>query len=220
MVHIILFGDSIFDNRPYIHPDEPEVVQQLQAAAPPQWRATLLAVDGDVIDSVHRQLDRLPADATHLVLSVGGNDALGEQHILTEPARIGLDVFSRLASIRAAFAERYERLLDRFVATGLPVVVCTIYQGRPTEEHWHAAATALAAFNDVIIRAAASRGVPVIDLRAICCEPEHYANPIEPSAAGGERIANTIASVVAHHDFSRRETVLYTGPVTAAGDAG
>jgi hypothetical protein len=32
----------------------------------------------------------------------------------------------------------------------------------------------------------------VIDLRLVCTEPADYANPIEPSSRGGEKIAQAI----------------------------
>ncbi len=48
-------------------------------------------------------------------------------------------------------------------------------------------------FNDVIARAAFARSVALIDLRSICDEGEDYANPIEPSVRGGDKIASAIA---------------------------
>ena len=50
----------------------------------------------------------------------------------------------------------------------------------------------LATFNDVIIRQAFQAGIPLIDLRLTCNEPQDYANPIEPSAIGGKKITNVI----------------------------
>jgi hypothetical protein len=76
MPHVVLLGDSIFDNAAYVR-GGPDVVRQLREMLPAGWSATLLAVDGAVTRSVPAQIARLPADATHLVLSVGGNDALG-----------------------------------------------------------------------------------------------------------------------------------------------
>jgi hypothetical protein len=75
----------------------------------------------------------------------------------------------------------------------LPTCVCTIYNGNLGRGEASIARTALCIFNDVILRAAAMRHVRVLDLRLICTGPEHYANPIEPSARGGERIAQAIA---------------------------
>ena len=73
--HLVLLGDSIFDNAIYV-PDGPSVIDHLRTILPAEWRATLLANDGDVTADVEGQLLKLPADATHLIISVGGNDAL------------------------------------------------------------------------------------------------------------------------------------------------
>ena len=70
MAHIILLGDSIFDNLKYVQP-EPDVLAQLREMLPAGWKASLRAVDGAVTNDVAGQLANLPADATHLVLSVG-----------------------------------------------------------------------------------------------------------------------------------------------------
>ena len=80
MNHIVLLGDSIFDNATYVK-GGPAVIQQLQAKLPDGWNATLCAVDGSMVQDVQGQLSRLPKDATHLVLSAGGNNALRQlQH--------------------------------------------------------------------------------------------------------------------------------------------
>jgi hypothetical protein len=50
----------------------------------------------------------------------------------------------------------------------------------------------------------------VIELRAVCSRPEDYANPIEPSSAGGEKIARAIARLVAEHDFASGKTAVYS----------
>src|SRR5262245_33836111 len=77
MPHIVLLGDSIFDNAAYVA-GGPDVVRQLREILPSGWRATLNALDGAVIGNLPQQLKNVPADTTHLVVSVGGNDALGE----------------------------------------------------------------------------------------------------------------------------------------------
>jgi len=53
---------------------------------PTGWRASLLAVDGATTEHVPPQLQRVPPDASHLVLSVGGNDALMNSAFLFTPA--------------------------------------------------------------------------------------------------------------------------------------
>ena len=72
--------------------------------------------------------------------------------------------------------------------------------------------TALSVFNDVIVREVVAAGVPLLDLRLICDEDSDYANPIEPSAQGGEKIAAVIARLVSDHDFLRRRSEIYVRP--------
>src|SRR5262249_20871634 len=45
MSHVVLLGDSIFDNDRYV-PGDPSVIKHLRRALPHGWRATLLAGDG------------------------------------------------------------------------------------------------------------------------------------------------------------------------------
>ena len=75
MPHLVLLGDSIFDNAAYTG-GGPDVVSQTREALPTGWTASLLAIDGSTTDDVAEQVDRLPTDASHVVLSVGGNNAL------------------------------------------------------------------------------------------------------------------------------------------------
>ena len=205
--HVVLLGDSVLDNGAYVG-GGPDVVRQVRQALPDGWRATLLAVDGSVIASVPAQLARLPRDATHLVLSVGGNDALGASGVLEQPARSVADALERLADIRDRFGAAYEAMLDRVLAAGLPSAVCTVYDGRMPEPRGRVAVTALAALNDRITRAAFARGAALIDLRLICAEDADYANPIEPSVQGGAKIAAAIAAFVTGWNASERSQVL------------
>lgn len=41
MTHLVLLGDSIFDNQRYV-PGEPDVVRQVQEVLPPGWTAMAL----------------------------------------------------------------------------------------------------------------------------------------------------------------------------------
>ena len=102
MGHVILLGDSIFDNVSYV-PGGPPVIDQLRDELPRGWQATLLAVDGAIVEDVARQLARLPDAATHLVVSAGGNDALSESAILNRPARSAAEVLGWLTDIRDTF---------------------------------------------------------------------------------------------------------------------
>jgi lysophospholipase L1-like esterase len=209
VAHVVLLGDSIFDNQAYVGAG-PDVVRQLGQLAPDSWEATLLAVDGSVTGGVRRQLDHLPAGATHLVVSAGGNDALGHAGLLEERAASSAEVLARLADIAEQFAEDYRGMLAAVGGTGLPFGVCTVYYPMFTDPlARRLAVTALAVFNDVIIREAFIARVPLVDLRLVCDEPADYANPIEPSAAGGEKIARAIVRLVSEHDFGAGRTQVF-----------
>jgi hypothetical protein len=69
----------------------------------------------------------------------------------------------------------------------------------------------LAYYNDVIFREATRAGVPIIDLRLTCSEAGDYStvSPIEPSIAGGAKIAAAIVRLLAEHDFNRGVTCVY-----------
>jgi lysophospholipase L1-like esterase len=208
MNHVVLLGDSVFDNGVYVRTGEPDVLAQVQAKLPKGWRATMRAVDGAVTTGIERQLARLPEDASHLVLSVGGNDALGCSSILRESARSVAEVMTRIADVRDSFARNYRKMLDLVVGYRLPTALCTIYDARfPDPQEQRQVAAALSVFNDVITREAFSRRLALIDLRLLCNEHDDYANPIEPSAKGGDKIAGAIAQVVAGNTIFPRSQV-------------
>lgn len=211
MPHVVLLGDSIFDNHAYVQRGEPDVIRQLRAHLPEDWRATLLAVDGDVTRNVHQQLARMPEDATHLVISVGGNDALGHLDVLSRPASSVAQALGRLATIQDEFEPAYRSMLDAVLARRLPTAICTIYNGNfPDASYQRIATLGVTIWDDAILRSATEYGLPVLDLRLICTDPADYANPIEPSARGGDKIAAAIAALVTTHDFTHRRTQIYT----------
>lgn len=208
MKHIILLGDSIFDNAPYVNGGL-DVTQHLEQQKPNSWNVTRLAVDGDYIHNVAGQLSGLPEDATHLFVSVGGNDALREMGILEMPANSSAEVFNAVSDVAGAFEERYKSMVEILVKIGKPTTLCTIYNGRFEPARQKVVSSALAAFNDAIIRQAVVAGFPLIDLRLVCSEYEDYANEIEPSVAGGNKIAKTILKVADLHGFAGDRTSVY-----------
>ena len=209
MKHVVLLGDSIFDNAAYV-PGEPDVIRQLRARLPEGWQATLRAVDGAVTAGLRGQLAGVPRDASHLVVSVGGNDALRHSVILEEGARSVAEAVGRLADVRSQFQREYRAMLDAVLARELPTAVCTIYDARfPDPQRQRLVVTGLSLFNDIIMREAFARGLALIDLRLICDRDEDYANPIEPSARGGEKIASVIAKLVTGQNEIRRRSQVF-----------
>ena len=213
MPHIVLLGDSIFDNGAYTS-GSPDVATQLRRILPDGWTTALRAVDGARTDDVARQLAGLPPGTSHLVLSVGGNDALSHGDLLEQRGVSAAQLFGRLADAAAEFERRYRTLVDQLTARRLPLVVCTIYHGNfPDPAFQRMASTALCPFNDAILRVALGRCLTIIDLRLICCEPADYANPIEPSATGGAKIAQAIVQAVgANRTSGCGSPVIHTVP--------
>ncbi len=193
--HIVLLGDSILDNIKYV-PDGKPVIEHLRQLIPGNWSATLLAVDGNTTVGVFAQSNGMPKDATHLVVSVGGNDAITYRPIFADSVMSVGEAMMRLSDIRLEFSQNYRRMLANVMRFKLPVAVCTIYDAIPGLSEVEK--TALALFNDIILREAFTSRLPVIDLRLICNEEVDYSmiSPIEPSHAGGLKVAKSIYSWV------------------------
>lgn len=212
--HIILLGDSILDNGSYV-PGEPSVSEQLQRQLPPGWQVTLLAVDGDVTADVPGQLEGVPADASCLIVSVGGNDALRQFNILEQPVDNVGNALVELSRLRQRFAQDYRHMLRAVLEKELPTLVCTIYDQLPFNDPFirQMIEMSLPIFNDVILRLAIEFGVSVLDVRCICTASSDYSalSPIEPSAAGGEKIAAAIARIVQASDLSIARTQVFSG---------
>ena len=198
---IILLGDSIIDNGAYVRPGEADVAKQLQALLPEQ-AVVKRAVDGAICaDILWSQMANL--DSTdRIILSAGGNDAL--QHIdLLEAATAttAKEVLLRLAAIREDFRRTYVSLLDRLAAIRAPVMVLTVYNpcfdGHGMDATYQQAAeAAVSLFDDVIQLEAHRRSFKLLELRTLFTDPADYANPIEPSARGGAKLAQAMSAWV------------------------
>jgi GDSL-like Lipase/Acylhydrolase family len=209
MNHVVLLGDSILDNAAYVA-DGPPIITQVQERLPIGWKATLLAFDGSITTHVIRQLDHLPADTTRVVVSIGGNNALMHSSVLRERVQSAAEVFQRIAEIGGLFEQGYHEMLQAVLAHQIPTTLCTIYYpwfADPAIQQLTVAG--LLVFNDSILRAGFSAGLPVIDLRLVCTSAADYANEIEPSVAGGAKIVDAIVEVVTQHDFTQRHSTIY-----------
>ena len=206
--HVVLLGDSIFDNALYV-PRRPAVIEQLRDWLGDQWQATLLAKDGAIASDVANQLKQLPDQSTHLIISAGGNDALGASQLLMDINNHAAEGFNRLAKAQHHFRRYYCDMLRSVLQTRKRVTLCNIYDSCPDLSESMRAG--LSIYNDVIVQEAVRRGLPVIDLRLICDHSRDYSeiSPIEPSEIGGAKIVRAIKRVLVSHDFSRSDTVVY-----------
>jgi hypothetical protein len=209
MTHIVLLGDSIFDNASYVNAGE-DVIHHLRRKIPSTWKATLLAIDGSITTDVNEQIQKLPIDTTHLFLSVGGNDALGNINYLYQQAESVSEVMIQFDKLTKIFSNDYSNALNGLLNKQLPTTVCTIYNPNHEQADKNTiASTALTIWNDVITQAAITNGLPIIELRQIFTNPSDYANPIEPSAIGAAKLSDQILEIVQNHDFTQSRTIVY-----------
>lgn len=197
MTPLILLGDSIIDNGIYV-PGSPDVFRQIQTAAP-NLSVQMRAVDGSLCADVHDALNDAPIpEGAYVFMSVGGNDALDHIGLLMNPDEITFkQAMETLWRMREAFRAKYAALLNRMPQGR--TLVATIYNpnfSTETPDLQQPAEAALSMFNDVIQQEVARHGLDLLDLRQFFTSPEDYANPIEPSAKGGEKIAARVADWV------------------------
>ena len=81
MPHVVLVGDSILDNGAYTH-GGPDVVSQVRALLAPGWKRRYWPSTGRLLIMLRARSAVSLSRATHLVLSVGGNNALMHLGIL------------------------------------------------------------------------------------------------------------------------------------------
>ncbi len=194
---IILLGDSIIDNAAYVNKGEPDVCQQVMGLLP-SFGVEMRAVDGSVTTDVTKQQlhDLKPDD--FIILSSGGNDALGYISLLDKTQDIkSRDLMVKLWDIREEFRACYIGLLSKLKSENRKVLVLTIYNpgfaatGMDMDDQ-KAAESGLSIFNDVIQQEALKHRCDILELRELFIDYDDYANPIEPSAKGGAKIAERI----------------------------
>jgi hypothetical protein len=194
--HIALLGDSIFDNAAYTN-GLPDVVTHLRQMVPIGVTATLLAADGSTTaDVFQKQIGLLPPDVTHAAVSMGGNDAILHADALDLPVTSTQEALAMFGERASAFEASYRSALTSIVDRVPHTSVCTIYNARLPGNEGAMARVGLMLFNDVIMRVAFERQLPVVDLRLVVVDPEDFANPLEPSSRGAEKIAKSIAAAL------------------------
>ena len=194
--HVSLLGDSIIDNKVYVGEGELSVTEHLQRN--PSSYFTMIAVDGDTTkDVLDNQLDNLKESVSHIVLSIGGNDLLQNLHLLqdeTSGMKFALEKCSELIS---EIQENYIKILEHLSQYDAKVLLCTVYEGDLESDlllakYDKAGQVMLKMHNDTVYYLASKFEVDVLELRNIFTNKEDYANPIEPSHIGGEKLPKAI----------------------------
>ena len=223
MNKIYLLGDSIIDNAPYVKKHEKDVESHLKSMfrCDSQIIIKNRAVDGHTMkDLLDNQLSNEGLnEATHIVMSIGGNDLLQNisflqmtsklSEVMDKDARIGKwgarelnpsrnKVFEETYfEIIKPMQEKYESIVANLSNYRAKLLLCTVYEGDLVDSDEfsdviYSSKTMLSIFNDVVYRTAQKYNGKVLELRDIFVTPEDYANPIEPSHRGGQKFAKEI----------------------------
>jgi len=207
-VNIVLLGDSTIDNGAYTD-GGPAVPDHLAELLGDDGRVTMLAIDGSITEDIVGQLPQVPDDASHVLLSVGGNDAMLQVDVLSAPSSSVSESLATLAGTLDRFDAAYRACLDQVLALDLPTLTCTIYNGAFNLESGEQTVitAALRMFNDVILQAGLDHGLTILDLRRVCTNRDDFANPIELNVVGGRKVATAILEAV-RLDVSRESRVV------------
>jgi len=163
------------------------------------WKLTVLDPP-QVLEQ--RPLRAIPRDATHVAVCVDGGWAIEASGLLQAEAQSIRGALDSVATAADAFEEIYARLIAAALETGLPTLVCTLVPARHLEAaQQRVAATALAIFNDRILRRAFAARLSIVELRLVCDEDSDYANETLLSHAGVRKVANVARSAL--YEISR-----------------
>jgi|TARA_R110002153_G_scaffold5407_2_gene25333 lysophospholipase L1-like esterase len=219
---LILLGDSVFDNAVYLQPDQQSVTQHLiSKLESTEWQAHVHALDKTTTETIQPQYGKADIDSdtpSNIILSVGGNDAL---QYIESLDKLNLET---LYTIKEKFWKNYTTVVNALANSGHQVYLCTIYNPKfPDPFMQRKVEAGLSIFNDVILTAAnelwedyqtgmptlipnkyvegyinniIGAKYPLIDLRSVCYDDECFANPIEPSEYGGDKITDEIINKV------------------------
>jgi len=194
--YVSLLGDSIIDNKVYVGDDELSVTEHLQHNSSSNF--TMIAVDGDTTEDVlENQLDNLKEPVSHIVLSIGGNDLLQNLHLLQDETSGMKFALEKSSELIGEIQENYTKILEHLSNYDTKVLLCTVYEGDLKSDVMlaqfdKAGQAMLKMHNDTVYYLASKFEVDVLELRNIFTNKEDYANPIEPSHIGGEKLAKAI----------------------------
>lgn len=219
-INVVLLGDSTIDNGSYVR-GGPDVAAQLKEVLEEfplvgvDWSSSArnvkrLAVDGATTSTLERQLISVPENATHLVLSCGGNDALSQRYWadstkVESVSQALVHLYKMQQDFAASYAAVVNALRQKFPRHPLLLVIpYEPFYGSGITDDLAIAKAGLSLFADVEVRTAAKHGCGLLDLRLVFDGPDgsDYANPIEPSVAGGLKLAGKIAEWVSRNPFT------------------
>jgi hypothetical protein len=209
-MNVVLLGDSVLDNKAYVQAHEPDVRTQLAMLLGDAHEVTLCASNRSTTVDVLDQLDTIPEGATHLVVTMGGDNLIDQLTYVDAPASTTKESLIIMSALSEQFRKLYNESLQSILKLGIPTIACTMHDPHFDDDTILAVSVvALQVFNDCIYQEASQAGIPLIELRSICNKEADFANSIELSAVGGQKLADVIERVLESHDFSIKRTQVY-----------
>ena len=201
--HLVLLGDALQNT----DLGSGEIEGALVPRPRNPWKLTVLQATQRLARGHVREI---PEDATHVVISIEGAWAIEASGLLQG----GTHTISEALETLCTAADEFEGILTGMIAaareTGLPTVVCTLVPARYANPAAHrVASTALAIFNDRVLRRAIAAGLHIVDLRLVCDEDGDYASETLLSRAGVRKAANVIRAALYEVSRSVARTRVY-----------
>ena len=193
--HLVLLGDALQN----INLGEGQAESALVPRPRNPWKLTVLQAP-QVLRQGH--VRAIPGDASHIGICIDGGWAIETSGLLQSGAQSVRDALDTLAAAADEFENVFARLIAAAAETGLPTIVCTLVPARYLEpSQQRVAATALAIFNDRVLRRAFAARLSVVELRLVCDEDGDYASETLLSNAGVRKVANVARSAL--YEISR-----------------
>ena len=193
--HLVLLGDALQN----IDLGKGQAESTLVPRPRNPWKLTILQPP-----EVLRQgrVRAIPAEASHIGICVDGGWAIETSGLLQGSARTIREALDALASAADEFESMFAHLIAAAAEAGVPTIVCTLVPARYVEpSQQRVAATALAIFNDRILRRAIAAQLSIVELRLVCDEDSDYASETLLSRTGVRKVANVARSAL--YDISR-----------------
>lgn len=194
VTHLVVLGDAIAELMSLREQGPNRVEHLLLPQQTTPWKLTLLTVEEI---GAAGALFQLPADASHVMISVEGNRAIADSGLLDNQP----DTFQDALVMLSVAADEYERQVEILIqvakASRLPTVVTTMYP--PFYEdpmRQRAAMTALAVFNDRLVRRVFAAKLPLVDLSLVCTDEDDYADELRLSKRGLRKASNVVMSAL------------------------
>jgi len=179
--HIVLMGDSMFDNKNYVYYNE-TVSKHLMEY---HYNTINVAKDGAVIADLKKQVDKIPKKMQNkdnlLFISIGGNNILNG-YSLKE------DNFGDVTLIKEIF-EHYKTNIDKIIMkTKMSVILLDLYYPPKKQEYFKL----IDWWNIYLKQFANERNLPVLEVSEILNKGGDFVNAIEPSNKGGKILSKAI----------------------------